>query len=301
MLLKLILFFLTINLQIFGGEIVLKSEKVFNCDIIAEDEEFVRVKFKGDVYKIPKEEILFLNKDVEPKFESYNITKILLPDGNVVQGRIIAEDTTSITLENSEESVAVPKTSITKIQRGTEEFAIIPEKYLIEKKTDKELKNEYGFYFSIYKNQKQFFVNEFLEGSNVIHKNSFILGGYIETEKLKFKFVQTGFDFFIHSGTDFNKSITLFGLNYYLNLKKEIFNSHLIYFQLGPSLGFINLISNYQNHKNNGSIGYSIEAGYQKVFSEEYHLKIGFNYFRFDNTNNEMISYGPRISFGKRF
>ncbi len=300
MLLKLLLVF-TITIEIFSGEIVLKSEKVFSCDIIAEDEEFVRVKFKGDVYKIPKEEILFLNKDIEPKFESYSISKILLPDGNIVQGRIIAEDVSSIIIENSEESVAVPKTSIIKIQRGTEEFATIPDIYLVEKKKDKIFKNEFGFYLSVFKNQKQFFVNEILEGSNVIHKNSIIFGGYIEPEILRFKMIQTGLDFFFHSGRDYKNSVMLFGLNYYANFKKEIFNTHFIYFQFGPNIGLVNLIEDYKITKRNFVVGYSFEAGYQRFFSEMFHVKFGFNYIRFDTENDEMISYGPKISIGKRF
>lgn len=279
----------------------MRTEKVFNCEILSEDQEFVRVKFKGDIYKIPKEEVLFLNKDVEPKFESYTISKVLLPDGAIVQGRIIAEDSNSITIENSEESVAVPKSSIVKIERGTEEFASIPEKFLVEKKTESELKNEYGFYFSIFKNDKQFFVPHILERTNIYHKNSIILGGYFELEKLKFKFIQTGFDFFIHSGNNFDRAVFLTSVGYYINLKKEFYQTHFLYLQLGPNIGYLNLILDYKIKKSLGLFGYSCELGYQKVFAEDYQFKLGFNYVEFEKGTDEFISYGPKLSIGKKF
>lgn len=296
-------FFFSFFSFLYSGEIVLKSEKVFSCEILAEDEEFVKVKYKEDIYKIPVSEILFINKEIEPKYDSYNITKVLMPDGNIIRGRIIAEDSTSITLENSEESIAIPKTSITKMERGTEDFAVIPEKFLFEKKIVKEYLNEAGLQFGMLKNTNQFYNQNDLFAEKVRNQYSAVFGGYYQPASLFFfSKIKTGLDFsYYFSGENLRNNYSIFSISYYYLKPFSLMKNFQYYIQFGPSIANVFEIREGEKYANFGSLGIYAETGFQNYFSNDYFLKYGFRFSKYFKDGTNYQTNGFVFSIGKRF
>jgi hypothetical protein len=289
--------------QIFSAEIVLKNEKVFTVTILEEKEEYIKVKYKKEIYQIPIKEIIYINKESESRYDSYSVTKVLLPDGNVIRGKLISEDTNSITIENSEETIAIPKSSIVRIEKGTVEESNLPEEYKIKLDEKKTAETVWGVSTGIYKNYNQFQNYSTIFEPKTFTDNSFLVSFFYEPRFLKFKsFLSNGIDFSVlSSGALRRKNYTFLQTHLFFKLKYDLTEETFIYWKngLGLSHGF------YSEEReilyNLTSFSFFTEPGFEFTISENYKFHLGIRYIQLQKDEFSYRSMGPQLGITKNF
>ena len=107
------LFFYTPILPV---EIILKNGDIFIADFVSENESSTTIKWKNDVYIIPKAEVRTIDLKKAGSNKSYRPIEYILLDGSRMKGIFVEQDKDIITLKSELGFLKIDKTKISKIE-----------------------------------------------------------------------------------------------------------------------------------------------------------------------------------------
>ncbi|MEM7181581.1 MAG: hypothetical protein AAF518_11755 [Spirochaetota bacterium] len=128
----------SIAFSLHAVEIVFHNGQAYIGELVSEDERVVRIRFRNELYTIPKEDLSKIDISKKGDNLSYNYTEFTLKDGSKVKGIIAEEKQQSYTLKTKEFGFLVlEKDRIVKSKRA-EDSKTPPKKYLGERQVGSE-------------------------------------------------------------------------------------------------------------------------------------------------------------------
>lgn len=241
------LFFYTPILPV---EIILKNGDIFIADFVSENESSTTIKWKNDVYVIPKAEIRTIDLKKAGSNKSYRPIEYILLDGSRMKGIFVEQDKDIITLKSELGFLKIDKTKISKIEGEVIEDFPPPRQF-----TDKNVKKTYsniGIYGTVNK----------ISGNSLSDNHPYAYGGgfYIEpsfvqwTTKFRagitFEYLQTNYKNNPNFLDSYNQLLFLQSVSDGSNL------NYLTFLKSGqaskPTLDFVNIIP-YLQYRINSS------------------------------------------------
>ena len=95
------LLFLVVSIEVFPAEVILQTGEAFIVDILVEERNYIKVKWKDKTFTIPKDDILSVDKTKTGKHISYAYYQFIMRDDSKIKG-VIAEETNDTLTVNTD-------------------------------------------------------------------------------------------------------------------------------------------------------------------------------------------------------
>ncbi len=228
---SLIVFILFLCVPIYSLELILKNGDIFIADFVSENETVLTIKWKNEVYILPKSEIRSVDLAKSGANKSYRPIEYILKDGSRVRAIFVEQEKDTLTLKSELGFLKIEKSKISKIEGDVSEDFPPPREF-----TDKNYKKFFtniGFYVS----------GNVLAGNPLAEKHPYAYGGgfYIEPA-----FLQWTNKFRAGILSDYQQAVNQNNPNFL-----DSYNN-LIYLQSlssGTNLSYVNFINTDQTSK----------------------------------------------------
>ncbi|MCB1144880.1 MAG: hypothetical protein KDK54_21715 [Leptospiraceae bacterium] len=238
---------LFISIPISSVEIVFPSGDAFLVEIISEDSRTYKVKYKENIYTIPKNDLEKIDLLKQGKDRSYTYLDFNLKDGSKIKGIVAEENTVEYIIQSELGFVTISKSSLKGDLPDTKKSASFDPKYSFSEPLIPETR--IGIFCS----------NMISSSIPVISRSG---GLYLEPSYFKYSKFQFGYKLQYDSfknKSDYNILHNQFYLQYPIKFANPLLD---FYFQIGGGFSDISYKSNYENHSGlEGS--FLLESGWQ--------------------------------------
>ncbi|HNC57253.1 MAG TPA: hypothetical protein PK079_03125 [Leptospiraceae bacterium] len=123
---KIISFLLLSSISLSAAEIVLKNGDAFIADILENDANKVRIRWKEKTFDIPKSEIQNIDTEKKGEHISYHYDTIILKDGTQIKGVIVRQNTNDLIVKTELGLLTIEKSKLENAK------SLIPDKYNVD-------------------------------------------------------------------------------------------------------------------------------------------------------------------------
>ncbi len=129
--LKYLSLYCVLTLSIHSAEIVLKNGDAFIADILENNSNKVRIRWKDKTFDIPKSDIQNIDTEKKGEHISYHYDTIILKDGTQIKGVIVRQNTNDLVVKTELGLLTIEKSKLENTKN------LIPDKYNIDSPPEK--------------------------------------------------------------------------------------------------------------------------------------------------------------------
>jgi hypothetical protein len=178
-----------LSIPIFAAEIVLKNGDAYIAEIISEDSNVVKLKWKTKIFEIPKSEIQNIDLKKTGEHISYHYETIQLKDGTKIKGVVVNQNAKEVILKTELGIISINRTKLeNENQEVNSKFEITTPP---EKKTNIGFHGIYSSFIESKDSRSHAGSGGFFLEPSFLHFNKIRFGlksEYSETINSKFKF-----------------------------------------------------------------------------------------------------------------
>ena len=104
--------------SLFAIEIILVNGEGYIGELVTEDAENLKIKFKDGLYKIPKSDIVSFDYTKKGENIGYKLSQFYLKDGSTLKGVIAEETPTNYTVQSQAGFLYLEKSKLDKVEKG---------------------------------------------------------------------------------------------------------------------------------------------------------------------------------------
>ena len=124
--LKYLSLYCVFTFSIHSAEIVLKNGDAFIADILENDSNKVRIRWKDKTFDIPKSDVQNIDTEKKGEHISYHYDTIILKDGTSIKGVIVKQNTNDLVVKTELGLLTIEKSKLENAK------SLIPDKYNVD-------------------------------------------------------------------------------------------------------------------------------------------------------------------------